>query len=171
MSALTAITGVVSGVRVDTSITVNTTVSTPSGTAYGTEPGGTFGTFGSTSTSTQTVKKELMNFRVDNRPVNMPVAINLTNGDIATVAGFMQGEFEALAVHNHTTRTMYWVPIPSLVPEIAYIVVGVIWLMFHKFGWILIIGAILFMMNKKKRINLIKDAKVMVQKAPAPVRN
>ena len=161
MSQLTTITGTVSGVRVDTSFTVNTSVSVNQ--AASSIPA-------TTTSSSETVKTEKMNFRVDNRPVIMPVAINLTNGDIATVAGFMQGEFEALAVHNHTTKTMYWVPIPSIVPEIAYMVVGVIWLMFHQSGWILIIGAILYMMNKKKRINLIKDAKVMVQKAQAPAK-
>ncbi len=159
MGQITTLSGVVSGVRLDSSITVNTTVSVPQGPA----------TYGSTTTSSETVKTEKMNFRIDNRPVHMPVAINIANGDVVTAAGIMKGEFEAIAVNNHTTRTMYWVPVPSTVPEIIYIVVGVIWLMFHKSGWILIIGAILFMMNKKKEIGMIRQARAMVEKATAPV--
>lgn len=162
MSQLTTITGVVSGVRVDSSVTVNT--STNVTIHDGSMPS-------QTSSSSQAVKNETTIFRVDNKPSYMSVAINITNGDIVTAAGVDKGEFETLAVHNHTTKTIYWVPIPSLVPEIAYIVVGVITLAFHKIGWLVIIGAILFMMNKKRQINLIKDAKLMVQKAPAPARN
>jgi hypothetical protein len=110
-----------------------------------------------------------MNFRIDNRPAYMPVAINIANGDVVTAAGITKGEFEAIAVHNHTTKTMYWVPEPSIVPEILYIVVGVIWIMFHKFGWILIVGAILFMINKNMKISLIRQARAMANKAQAPV--
>lgn len=162
MAQLTTISGTVSGVRVDTSFTVNTSVSVNQATS-------SIPT--TTTSSSETVKTEKMNFRVDNRPVYMPVAINLSNGDVATVAGFVKGEFEALAVHNHTTKTMYWVPVPSLIPEIAYIVVGVIMLAFHKIGWVLIGGAILFMINKNNQIKQIKDAQAMVNKAPASAKN
>ncbi len=156
MGQLTTITGPVSGVRLDSSVSVNTTVSVTGGTEYAPA---------TTSTSSQTVKSEKMNFRIDNRPVHMPVAINIANGDQVTAAGFQSGEFEALAVNNHTTKTMYWVPKPSIVPEIGYIVTGVIWLMFHVSGWLCIGGAVLFILNKKKKIKLIRDAQAMVEKA------
>ncbi len=158
MSQMTVLSGVVSGVRLDTSISVNTTVSVPQGPASG-----------PATASSSTVKTDLMNFRIDNRPVYMPVAINIANGDVVTAAGIQKGEFEAIAVHNHTTRTMYWVPEPSTVPEIIYIVVGVIVLMFHITGWLVIGGAVLFMMNKNAKIGRIRQAIAIANKTPAPV--
>jgi hypothetical protein len=155
---MTTISGTVSGVRLDSNITVNTTVSVPQGAASG-----------PATTSSQTVKTELMNFRIDNRPATMGVAINIANGDVVTAAGFQKGEFETLAVHNHTTKTMYWMPEPRTIPEIIYMVVGVITIMFHKIGWLLIVGAILFMMNKKSKIKLIREACAMANKTPAPM--
>lgn len=157
MSQITTISGKVSGVRLDSSVTVNTTVSVPQGAASG-----------PATTSSQTVKTETLNFRVDNRPAYMPVAINIADGDVVTAAGFQKGEFEAVAVHNHTTRTTYWVPEPTTVPEIIYIVVGIITLMFHQIGWLVIGGAILFMANKKKKIKLIRAASAMARQTPAP---
>lgn len=160
MSQVTTISGTVSGVRLDSTVAVNTSVTVNQGGDY---------TPASTSTSTSTVKTDTMNFRVDNRPCYMPVAINITNGDVVTAAGIQKGEFDVLAINNHTTKTMYWVPMPSKVPEIGYIVTGVIWLMFHVTGWLCIGGAILFIMKKNKRIKLIRDAQAMVEKAQAPV--
>jgi hypothetical protein len=158
MSQITTISGTVSGVRLDSSITVNTTVSVPQGAVPGT-----------TTSSSETVKTEKMNFRVDNRPVYMPVAINIANGDVVTAAGIQRGEFEAIALTNHTTKTMYWVPKPSTVPDIIYIVVGVLTLMFHKIGWLLIGGAIFFMMGKKNRIKIINEACAMTQQCQASI--
>ncbi len=159
MGQITMMSGTVSGVRLDSSVAVNTSVTVTGGMDH-TPP--------TTSTSTSTVKTDTMNFRVDNRPAHMPVAINLSNGDLVTVAGFPKGELEVLAVHNHTTKLVYWVPEPSTVPEIIYIVVGVIVLMFHWSGWLVIGGAVLFMMNKNKKIKQIRDARAIVEKAPAP---
>lgn len=159
MGQLTTISGAVSGVRLDSSVAVNTTVTVNQGTEY---------TPATSSASTSTVKTEQMNFRIDNRPVYMPVAINITNGDVVTAVGIQKGEFDAIAVNNHTTKTMYWVPEPSMVAEIGYIVTGVIWIMFHISGWLVIGGAVLFMMNKQKKIALIRDARAMAQKAQAP---
>lgn len=158
MGQITTLSGVVSGVRLDTRIAVNTTVTVPQG-----------GASGAATTSSETVKTELMNFRIDNRPVYMPVAINIANGDVVTAAGIQKGEFEAIAVHNHTTRTMYWVPEPSTVPEIIYMVVGVIVLMFHIAGWLVIGGAVLFLMNKNAKIGRIRQAIAIANKTPAPV--
>lgn len=152
MEQLTTIAGVVSGVRVDSSVTVNTSVSVSPGT------------YSNPSSTTQTVKKDTTNFRVDNRPVYMPVAVNLTNGDVVTAAGLQKGEFEAIAVHNHTTKTMYWMPEPSTVPEIIYIVIGFFTIGLFGIGWLLIGGGIVFMVNKQKRIKLIKDARALAQK-------
>lgn len=160
MGQITTLSGVVSGVRLDTSVSVDTTVSVTGGGEY---------TPATTSTSSQTVKSEKMNFRIDNRPVHMPVAINIANGDVVTAAGIQKGEFEAIAVNNHTTRTMYWVPEPSRVAEIAHIVTGVIWLMFHITGWLVIGGAVLFLMNKNAKIGMIRQARATVEKAQAPV--
>ena len=162
MGELTAITGTVSGVRVDSSVTVNTSVTVNQPDAY---------VPASSSTSSQAVKKETTYFRVDNRPAYMSVAINITNGDSVTMAGVQQGEIEAIAVNNHTTKTMYWIPEPSTVPEIIYIVIGVFTMGLYGIGWLLIGGGILFMINKKKRIKLIKDARALVQKGQAPAAN
>lgn len=159
MSQLVTIAGTVSGVRVDSSITVNT--STNVTVHDGSMPN-------QASTSSQTVKKETTIFRVDNKPAYMNVAINITNGDIVTAAGVDKGEFEVVAVNNHTTRTMYWAPKPSIVPEIIYMVVGVFTLGFYYIGWFLIGGAVLFMMGKKKEIKMIEDACGMVQKNQPP---
>jgi hypothetical protein len=157
MGQITAVSGTVSGVRLDSSVSVTTTVSVPQSE------------YGTATASTSTVKTDLMNFRVDNRPVYMPVAINITNGDVVTAAGFQKGEFEALSVFNHTTKTSYWVPEPSTVPEIIYMVVGVIVLMFHISGWLVIGGAVLFMMNKNKKIKQIRDARAMAKDAQPSV--
>lgn len=156
MSNMISVTGTVSGTRTDTSISVSNTTTVNTSEYSPT-----------TTSSSQTTVEKSMCFRIDNRPANMAVAINLTNGDMVTAAGFQKGEFEVLALNNHTTRTMYWVPEPPTYPEIIYMIVGVIVLMFHKIGWLVIGGAILFLMNKKKKINLIRQAKAMVEKAPA----
>lgn len=157
MDLLTTITGTVSGVRVDSSVTVNTSVSVNQD-GYASS---------SSSTSTETVKKEITNFRVDNRTAYMSVAINLTNGDVVTASGLQKGEFEAIAVNNHTTKTMYWMPEPSIVPEIIYIVIGVFTIGLYGIGWLLIGGGIWYLINKKKRIKLIKDARAVVEKGRA----
>lgn len=154
MGQLTTIKGTVSGVRVDSSVTVNTSVSVAPN-AYNSP---------STTSSTETVKKETTCFRVDNRPMYMMVAINITNGDSVTVAGLEKGEVEAIAVNNHTTKTMYWVPEPSIVPEIIYIVLGIFTTGFYGIGFLLIGGGTLFLINKQSRIKQIKDARAMVQK-------
>ncbi|MBL8013899.1 MAG: hypothetical protein JNN05_08635 [Candidatus Omnitrophica bacterium] len=157
--SLTTVTGKVSGVRVDSSVTVNTSVTVNQN-----------GYSNPSSSSSQTVKKDTTYFRVDNKPAYMSVAINITNDDSVTVAGVQQGEFEAIAVNNHTTKTMYWMPEPSTVPEIIYIVIGVFTRGIYGIGWLLIGGGILFLVNKKKRIKLIKDARALVQNAPLPAK-
>lgn len=158
MSQLVTIAGVVSGVRVDSSITVNTSVSVNQGTSYA----------NSSSSSTETVKKETTIFRVDNKPARFPMAINITNGDIATAAGLQKGEFEVVAIKNHTTNTMYWVRKPSIVPEIVSMVIGWCFHGYHGLGWILVIGGACFLVSKSRRINLVKNACDIVRKAQPP---
>jgi hypothetical protein len=73
-------------------------VSTISST-YGYSSKGT----GSTTTSHTSM------FRVDNKPVQFPVAINLSEGDEVKVAGFNDkyGELHAVLIKNMTTGVIY----------------------------------------------------------------
>jgi hypothetical protein len=157
MSKIVSLTGTVSGARVDTSISVNNTT--------------TINNYGSSSyaptatTSSQTVVNKTMAFRIDNRPANLAVAVNLTNGDSVTAAGIDKAEFEVLAINNHTTRTMYWVPGPNTIAPVIYIVIGVFTTGLYGIGWLLIVGGILFLSAANKRKGQIAEAKALVKKA------
>ena len=160
---LTTITGAVSGVRVDSSITVNT--STNVTVNEGAMPN-------QASSSSQTVRTNTTIFRVDNKPSYMPFAINIANGDVVTAAGVAKGEFEVVAINNHTTKTIYFVPKPSIVPEIICMFIGFCFRnSYNGIGWLFMGGAILFMVIKSSKIKRIKDACAMVEKAQAPAKN
>lgn len=158
MSHVISISGVVSGARVDTSISVHNTITVNSPDSYS-APRAT--------TSSETVVTKTMTFRVDNRPANMNVAINLTNGDNVTIAGFQKGEFEVLALNNHTTRTMYWVPGANTWAPVIYIIIGVCFRNSHWLLYLLIVGGIGFLIAAVMRNGQIATAKSLVQKAPA----
>lgn len=161
MSEIISISGTVSGARVDTSISVNntTTVNNYGSSSYATP---------STTTSSQTVVNKTMSFRIDNRPANLDVAVNLTNGDLVTAAGLSKGELEVLALHNHTTHMLYTVPGPNTVAPIIYIVIGVLTIGLYGIGYLLIGGGIWFLMNASKRKQQIATACAIVKNAPAP---
>lgn len=159
MSSLHILSGTVSGVRVSSSTTVNTTVSNTGHTSY---------TAPTTTTSTQVVTKEAMNFRIDNRAAFMDVKINLNDGDKVAAACVQNGEFEVIAIRNFTTKMIYFLPKPAIYPEIIYIVIGVFTMGFYGIGFLLIGGGIWFLINKQKKIKLISDACVLVEKASAP---
>lgn len=152
MSPLTTLAGTVSGLSVDQSVTVNTSVSQNSGT-----------------TNTTTTQKTTVNFRIDNRPAYMNVAVNLTNGDVITAAGIQKGEFETIAFHNHTTNTIYSLPEPKP------LIIGIVgFIVFILVSWIPFVNIITFGMaiyyfldatKKKKQINEAWDT---VKKASKP---
>ena len=89
MGQVTMIKGTVSGVRVDSSITVNTSTNVTVNEG---------GMPNQSSSSSETVKTNTTVFRIDNKPSNMPFAINITNGDAVTAAGLQKGEFEVVAI-------------------------------------------------------------------------
>jgi hypothetical protein len=152
MSKLTTLSGVVSGLRVDSNVTVNTTVSAETG-----------------ATSTSTSKTTTVNFRIDNRPAYMNVPVNLNNGDIVTAAGIQRGEFETIAIHNHTTKTLYSLPKPPFVViSIVAFMVVILTVWIPVWGLISLAIGIYYVVDaylKKQRIN---EAWKIVEKAPMP---
>ena len=163
MGQVTMIKGTVSGVRVDSSITVNTSTNVTVNEG---------GMPNQSSSSSETVRTNTTVFRIDNKPSYMPFAINITNGDAVTAAGLQKGEFEVVAINNHTTKTIYFVPKPSIVPEFIYMFIGFCFRnSYGGIGWLFIGGAILFMVIKSVKIKRIKDACAMVDKAQAPAKN
>jgi hypothetical protein len=157
MSSMTVLSGAVSAVRVNSSTTVNTTVNNTTN-EYNT----------TSSASTQVVTNEKMNFRIDNRAAFMDVRINLTDGDKVTAACVQKGEFEVIAIKNHTTKMIYYIPKPAIYPEIIYIILGVFTTGFYGIGFVLIGGGIWFLINKQKKIKLIREGVSLVEKAPTP---
>lgn len=143
--SLTKITGVVSGLQVNSSVSVSTTVANnvPSTTA-------------TTSTTTS--------FRIDNRPAHMKVQVNLSNGDNITAAGIQKGEMEVMALNNHTTKTMYWVPEPH---PAVYWICG-FFILFGVLTLTIVIGIFMLgaggytLMKSLKKKKLINEAKAMV---------
>lgn len=155
MDQLTTIAGRVSGVEVSTTTTTSTTVSPNSSVP-----------------STSAFTHSMVYFRVDNRPVHMTVRVNVRNGDVITAAGHQKGEFEIIAFHNHTTKTIYSLPEPKTMGMIVgCLVCGVMTISFMGFGLLLIILAIQNFYVSQKKTKLIKNALAMVEKAPAPVIN
>lgn len=157
MGQLTTIAGLVSGVRMDTNISVSTTTTINNNAEMG-----------PSSTTSNTVVTKNMAFRIDNRPANINCAINLTNGDLVTAAGFMDGEFEVLALHNHTTRTIYTVPGPNTVAPIIYVIIGVFTTGLYGIGWLLIGGGIWFFVDATKKKGQLNQAYAIVKTAPVP---
>lgn len=155
MSQLTTIAGTVSGVEVSTTTTTSTTVSPNSSVP-----------------STSAFTHSMVYFRVDNRPVYMTVRANVRNGDVITAAGHDKGEFEIIALRNHSTKTIYSLPEPKNMGMIVIgLVCGVMTIKFMGFGLLLIVLAIQKFFESQKKTNLIKDAWAMVEKEPAPSRN
>ncbi len=154
MSQLTTLSGVVSGLRVDTNITVNTTYSPNSNTA-----------------SSTTTKTTTFNFRIDNRPAYMTVAVNLTNGDVITAAGIQRGEFEVIVFNNHTTKTIYSLPTQNPLWGLIGVVFG--WMFSdlpYFIGWgIFASGAYYFWKTSTKK-NKVKAAMKLVEKATPPLK-
>lgn len=161
MSEVITVAGKVSGARVDTSISVNntTTVNNYDSSSYAAP---------TATTTSQTVVNKTMTFRIDNRPANLSVAVNLTDGDLVTAAGLQKGELEVLALHNHTTRMLYTVPGANTSAPIIYIVVGVLTTGFWGIGFLLIGGGIWFLLNATKRNKQIAEGSALVHKAPVP---
>lgn len=162
MSDIVSVAGVVSGARVDTSISVHNTTTVTNHDTSSYAP--------SATTSSETIVNKNMCFRIDNRPANMKVAVNLTNGDLVTAAGLQKGELEVLAINNHTTRTMYWVPKPHILGHVVNVVTGV---GAYAFGFHLISYALLglglwFLIPALNRRRQIAIACAIVTKAPAP---
>jgi hypothetical protein len=151
MAQLTTLSGAVSGLRVDQSVTVNTTVTE------------------NTGASTSTTTKTMVNFRIDNRPAYMNVSVNLSNGDIITAAGIQRGEFETIAFHNHTTKTIYSLPEPHVViiTILAFIVVILtVWIPF--LGLVTLGVGIYYVLDAIKKKKQINDAWKIVEKAAMP---
>jgi hypothetical protein len=151
MAQLTTLSGAVSGLRVDQNVTVNTTVTE------------------NTGASTSTTTKTTVNFRIDNRPAYMNVSVNLSNGDIITAAGIQRGEFETIAFHNHTTKTIYSLPEPHVViiTILAFIVIiCTVWIPF--LGLVTLGVGIYYVLDAVKKKKQINDAWKMVEKAAMP---
>ncbi|MBP9854939.1 MAG: hypothetical protein KBD53_08740 [Candidatus Omnitrophica bacterium] len=148
MSKMTVLAGTVSGLRLDQSVTVSTTVSETN------------------QTTSQSIVRSILNFRINNQPVFMKVTPNITNGDSVTAAGFQRGEFEVIAVHNHTTKTIYSFPKPGLVGPILGLIFG---LMFrdlpYYIGWMSIVSGAYYTYKALCKRALIKEAWSKVEKA------
>lgn len=162
MSGIISVAGKVSGVRLDTSVSVsNTTTVNNYGDSGYSAP--------STTTSSQTVVNKNMTFRINNTAANMPVAVNLTDGDLVTAAGFQKGELKVIALHNHTTRLLYTVPkANNTVGAIIDIVIGVFTINFYGLGYFLIGLGIWLLVSATKKNMQIAEASRLVEKAPVP---
>lgn len=149
MKQVTTLSGKVSGLRVDSDINVSTTVT-------------------NNNVSTSTAVTKTIVFRIDNRPAFMKTTVNLSDGDMVTAAGVGAVELDVLAINNHTTKTMYWIPEPNQVPAIICFVLGVLTLGLFMVGLILIGMGVYYYNDAATKKKLIGEARALVNAAKAP---
>jgi len=149
--SLTKISGVVSGLQVNSNIAVNTTVTNNTDMAPGT-------------TTTSVTSTTTLSFRIDNRPANMKVRINLSNGDNVTAAVIQKGEMEVIALNNHTTKTMYWIPEPGMAVFVGSGITFLIGFVTRAefYGILFLLGSGFYLFKNLKTKKMITEAKAMV---------
>jgi hypothetical protein len=122
------------------------------------------------SQTTATAVQNTMGFRIANRPVSIKIAVNLTDGDMVTAAGIQRGEFEILALNNHTTQTIYSVPKSGGGCAAVFLfVLGIPMLAFFLLGVIPMIVGVLAWLHAQKEQKQLEEALARVKSAPAPV--